>query len=75
MCAFILCVQSGVDGLNPSILFGQQLKEIGGKDSFRDRHSDLGKQSEQSSEKKKGFTDWVNMIKPGNEEKDHWVRL
>lgn len=50
-----------------------QLKEIGGKDSLRDRYSDPGKQSEQPSEKKKGFTDWVQMIKPGNEEKDHWV--
>ncbi|KAF9621425.1 hypothetical protein IFM89_021464 [Coptis chinensis] len=48
-----------------------QLKEIGG-DSLRSRQSDSGKQSEQLAEKKKGF-DWVNLIKPGNEEKDHWV--
>lgn len=25
------------------------------------------------NEKKKGLTDWMNIIKPGNEEKDHWV--
>ncbi|PIA27853.1 hypothetical protein AQUCO_07500040v1 [Aquilegia coerulea] len=49
------------------------IQEIGGKDSFRSRQSDPGKQSEQPTEKKKGFTDWVNLIKPGNEEKDHWV--
>lgn len=29
--------------------------------------------SEQLAEKKKGFPDWKNLIKPGNEEKDHWV--
>lgn len=29
--------------------------------------------SEQPAEKKKGFPDWKNLIKPGNEEKDHWV--
>ncbi|KAF5191227.1 Free1 [Thalictrum thalictroides] len=50
-----------------------QLKEIGGKDNFRSKQSDPSKQSEQPTEKKKGFTDWVNLIKPGNEEKDHWV--
>lgn len=35
--------------------------------------ADSGKLSEQSAEKKKGFSDWMNFIKPGNEEKDHWV--
>lgn len=35
--------------------------------------SDSGKLAEQPTEKKKGFTDWMNFIKPGNEEKDHWV--
>ncbi|KAI3699346.1 hypothetical protein L2E82_43598 [Cichorium intybus] len=29
--------------------------------------------SEQTAEKKKVFPDWKNLIKPGNEEKDHWV--
>ncbi|GJT66733.1 FREE1-like protein [Tanacetum coccineum] len=29
--------------------------------------------SEQVAEKKKGFPDWINLMKPGNEEKDHWV--
>lgn len=24
-------------------------------------------------DKKKGFADWMNLMKPGNEEKDHWV--
>lgn len=28
---------------------------------------------ESESEKKKGF-DWLNLVMPGNEEKDHWVR-
>jgi hypothetical protein len=31
------------------------------------------KLNEQSTEKKKGFTDWINLVKPVNEEKDHWV--
>lgn len=31
--------------------------------------------SEQSAEKKKGFPEWINLMKPGNEEKDHWVCL
>lgn len=48
-----------------------QLKEMGGN---RIRGSvDTGKPSEQATEKKKGFGDWMNLIKPGNEEKDHWV--
>ncbi|KAJ8538249.1 hypothetical protein K7X08_014789 [Anisodus acutangulus] len=29
--------------------------------------------SEFPTEKKKGFTDWINIVKPVNEEKDHWV--
>ncbi|KAL5706437.1 hypothetical protein ACHQM5_024605 [Ranunculus cassubicifolius] len=48
-----------------------QLKEIGGKDTFSNKQSDPGRQLE--TEKKKGFSEWVNSIKPGNEEKDHWV--
>ena len=31
--------------------------------------------SEQVAEKKKGFPDWINLRKPVNEEKDHWVSL
>ena len=33
------------------------------------------KTAEQPTEKKKGIADWMNKIKPGNEEKDHWVML
>ncbi|GFZ10450.1 RING/FYVE/PHD zinc finger superfamily protein [Actinidia rufa] len=46
-----------------------QLKEIGG----RSKPSDSVKPTEQPAEKKKGLADWMNVIKPGNEEKDHWV--
>ncbi|KAJ8772771.1 hypothetical protein K2173_027948 [Erythroxylum novogranatense] len=45
-----------------------QLKEMGGTS----RTSDLSKTTEQPTEKKKGF-DWMNLMKPSNEEKDHWV--
>ncbi|KAE8715566.1 RING/FYVE/PHD zinc finger superfamily protein isoform 2 [Hibiscus syriacus] len=31
------------------------------------------KTTEQHAKKKRGFTDWMNIIKPGVEEKDHWV--
>lgn len=37
------------------------------------RPSESFKTNEQSLEKKKGFADWMNLIKPANEEKDHWV--
>ncbi|KAL6995868.1 Protein free1 [Sarracenia purpurea var. burkii] len=46
-----------------------QLKEIGG----RSKPPDSLKPTDQPAEKKKGFTDWMSVIKPGNEEKDHWV--
>ncbi|ONI32342.1 hypothetical protein PRUPE_1G362200 [Prunus persica] len=46
-----------------------QLKEMGG----RIKPTESLKPSEQSAERKKGLTDWMNIIKPGNEEKDHWV--
>ncbi|XP_010266837.1 PREDICTED: protein FREE1-like [Nelumbo nucifera] len=46
-----------------------QLKEMGGQS----KPSEPVKFAEQSTEKKKGFSDWMNLIKPGNEEKDHWV--
>lgn len=48
-----------------------QLKEMGG--NRIQGPADSGKPSEQTTEKKKGFPDWINFIKPGNEEKDHWV--
>ncbi|KAG8383724.1 hypothetical protein BUALT_Bualt04G0043600 [Buddleja alternifolia] len=35
--------------------------------------ADLVKGSDQSIEKKKGFIHWKTLIKPDNEEKDHWV--
>ena len=46
-----------------------QIKEMGG----RSRPADSFKANEQPMDKKKGFGDWMNIIKPGNEEKDHWV--
>lgn len=36
--------------------------------------SDAIKGSESAAEKKKGF-DWMKLMRPLNEEKDHWVRL
>ena len=48
-----------------------QLKEMGG----RIRPTESVRPSEQSTERKKGLTDWMNIIKPGNVEKDHWVIL
>ncbi|XP_047316396.1 protein FREE1-like [Impatiens glandulifera] len=45
-----------------------QFKEIG--NSFK---SPDPKGSDQQSEKKKGLVDWMNIIKPKIEEKDHWV--
>lgn len=41
----------------------------------RSKPADTVKTNEQPSEKKKGFADWVNFIKPPNEEKDHWVMI
>ncbi|KAL5144372.1 Protein FREE1 [Glycine soja] len=46
-----------------------QFKEMGGGR----RPAEAVKTNEQSSERKKGFGDWMNLIKPANEEKDHWV--
>ncbi|XP_047334455.1 protein FREE1-like [Impatiens glandulifera] len=43
-----------------------QFKEIGSSYKSSDP-------AEQQSEKKKGFVDWMNIIKPKMEEKDHWV--
>ncbi|KAK4746282.1 hypothetical protein SAY87_012594 [Trapa incisa] len=39
----------------------------------RSRPSETTKIDDQLAEKKKGFADWINLIKPGDEEKDHWV--
>lgn len=46
-----------------------QLKEIG----ETKKPSDAVNVAEQASEKKKGFPDWINLMKPRNEEKDYWV--
>ncbi|KAK6938983.1 FYVE zinc finger [Dillenia turbinata] len=46
-----------------------QIKEMGG----RIKPSESFKADEQPSEKKKGFGEWMNFMKPANEEKDHWV--
>ncbi|KAF5747189.1 COPII coat assembly protein SEC16 isoform X1 [Tripterygium wilfordii] len=46
-----------------------QVKEMVG----RSRPPDSSKTTEQPTDKKKGFGDWMNLIKPPNEEKDHWV--
>lgn len=45
-----------------------QLKEIGER-----KDSSSSKAPEQLGEKKKGLVDWMNLIKPPNEEKDYWV--
>ncbi|KAL3838899.1 hypothetical protein ACJIZ3_023490 [Penstemon smallii] len=45
-----------------------QSKEIGTSSN----PADLVKVSDQSADKRRGF-DWKNLIKPVNEEKDHWV--
>ncbi|XP_028765121.1 protein FREE1-like [Neltuma alba] len=46
-----------------------QFKEMGGSS----RPAEALKTNEQATEKKKGLVDWMNLIKPPNEEKDHWV--
>ena len=48
---------------------------MGGKDSLISGRGtvDAGKLSDQSTERKKGLVDWMTLIKPANEEKDHWV--
>ncbi|XP_009414441.2 protein FREE1 [Musa acuminata AAA Group] len=52
-----------------------QFKEMGGKDSLISGRGtvDASKLSDQSTERKKGLVDWMTLIKPANEEKDHWV--
>ncbi|KAE8654059.1 putative zinc finger protein [Hibiscus syriacus] len=46
-----------------------QIKEMGGSS----RPPESLQTTEQLAEKKRGFADWMNRIKPGIEEKDHWV--
>ncbi|KAL0325904.1 UNVERIFIED_CONTAM: protein FREE1 [Sesamum radiatum] len=46
-----------------------QYKEMSG----RSRPPEYPKTAEQPTEKKKGLGDFLNLIKPVNEEKDHWV--
>ncbi|XP_019449737.1 PREDICTED: protein FREE1-like, partial [Lupinus angustifolius] len=46
-----------------------QFKEMGGSR----RPAEPLTTNEQLTEKKKGLGDWMNLIKPANEEKDHWV--
>ncbi|GKV21375.1 hypothetical protein SLEP1_g31359 [Rubroshorea leprosula] len=46
-----------------------QIKEMGS----RIRPSETVKTAEQPGERRKGFADWMNLMKPANEEKDHWV--
>ncbi|KAG1359440.1 protein FREE1 [Cocos nucifera] len=52
-----------------------QIKEMGGRDSLVKGKgtADGANLSEQPNEKKKGLVDWLNLMKPGNVEKDHWV--
>lgn len=46
-----------------------QVKEMGGTN----KPLDPSKEIEQPGEKKKGLIDWRILMKPGTEEKDHWV--
>lgn len=41
----------------------------------RNNSSDSFKVSEQYADRKRGFSDWINMMKSSNEEKDHWVQF
>ncbi|OEL29127.1 Protein FREE1, partial [Dichanthelium oligosanthes] len=51
-----------------------QFKEMGGSSISRSRAiADAAKPAEQQNERKKIFPDWRNLMKPMNEEKDHWV--
>ncbi|CAL0333196.1 unnamed protein product [Lupinus luteus] len=46
-----------------------QFKEMGGSR----KPAEPLRTNEQATEKRKGLGDWMNLIKPANEEKDHWV--
>jgi len=48
-----------------------QFKEMGGSR----RPAEPLKTNEQTQDRKKVFGDWMNLIKPANEEKDHWVKI
>ncbi|WVZ78459.1 hypothetical protein U9M48_026165 [Paspalum notatum var. saurae] len=51
-----------------------QFKEMGGSSISRSRATaDAARPAEQQNERKKNFLDWRNLMKPMNEEKDHWV--
>ncbi|KAK3134592.1 hypothetical protein QOZ80_6AG0551120 [Eleusine coracana subsp. coracana] len=51
-----------------------QFKEMGASSISRSRvTADAAKPAEQQTERKKNFLDWRNLVKPMNEEKDHWV--
>ncbi|KAL6873935.1 hypothetical protein ACP4OV_014017 [Aristida adscensionis] len=51
-----------------------QFKEMGASSISRSRAiADAAKPAEQQNERRKNFLDWRNLMKPMNEEKDHWV--
>uniref|UniRef100_J3MHR0 FYVE-type domain-containing protein n=1 Tax=Oryza brachyantha TaxID=4533 RepID=J3MHR0_ORYBR len=51
-----------------------QFKEMGGSSISRSRAlPDAAKPPEQQNDRRKNFLDWRNLMKPMNEEKDHWV--
>uniref|UniRef100_A0A0E0LFS7 FYVE-type domain-containing protein n=1 Tax=Oryza punctata TaxID=4537 RepID=A0A0E0LFS7_ORYPU len=51
-----------------------QFKEMGGSSISRSRAiADAAKPPEQQNDRRKNFLDWRNLMKPMNEEKDHWV--
>ncbi|EEC81326.1 hypothetical protein OsI_24498 [Oryza sativa Indica Group] len=50
-----------------------QFKEMGGSSISRSRAiADAAKPPEQQNDRRKNFLDWRNLMKPMNEEKDHW---
>ncbi|KAK4416869.1 protein FREE1 [Sesamum alatum] len=55
------------------LVAGNKRKNINLYENTSINPSDQVKGAEPSVEKKKGFIDWKNFIKPVNEEKDHWV--
>ena len=53
---------------------GLQFKEMGGSTISRSRAiADAAKPVEQQNERRRIFPDLRNLMKPMNEEKDHWV--
>ena len=53
---------------------GLQFKEMGGSSISRSRAiADAAKPAEQQNERRRIFPDLRNLMKPMNEEKDHWV--